>query len=58
MIADAARDQGHKQVDYVENKDDVPAFLQGRLREGDRVIFFGAGDIYKYSRKLLENIGK
>lgn len=58
MIADAARDQGHKQVDYVEDKDDIPGFLQGRLREGDRVIFFGAGDIYKYSRKLLENIGK
>lgn len=57
MIAEAAREKGHKQVDYVENKDDLPEFLAGKLREGDRVIFFGAGDIYKYTRKLLENMG-
>jgi UDP-N-acetylmuramate--alanine ligase len=56
MIAEAARESGHKQVDYVENKEDLPGFLAERLREGDRVILFGAGDIYKYTGKLLENI--
>jgi len=58
LVADAAKAFGHKSVFYIENKNDLPGFLKNHLREGDRVIFFGAGDIYKYSRETLELIDK
>jgi len=58
MIADAAREFGHKNVFYIENKSDLPEFLKENLQKGDRVIFLGAGDIYQFSRKTLELINK
>ncbi len=54
LIADSAEKHGHKKVTYIEDKNEIPEFLKRILKEGDRVIFFGAGDIYKYSRKTLE----
>lgn len=54
MIADAAKKSGHGRVDYIEDKKELPNFLKGKLHGGDRVILFGAGDIYKYTKKILE----
>jgi UDP-N-acetylmuramate--alanine ligase len=54
MIADAAKKSGHAGVNYIEDKENLPNFLKGKLRGGDRVILFGAGDIYKYTKKILE----
>ena len=54
MIADAAKRSGHTSVDYIEDKKDLPNFLKPKLQSGDRVILFGAGDIYKYTNKILE----
>jgi UDP-N-acetylmuramate--alanine ligase len=58
LIANTAREEGHKNVQYLENKNNLPEFLRDKLREGDRVIMFGAGDIYKYTRKTLELMGE
>ena len=54
LIADSAEKHGHKNIRYLEDKNELPGFLKGILQKGDRVIFFGAGDIYKYSRQTLE----
>jgi UDP-N-acetylmuramate--alanine ligase len=54
MIADAAKKTGHTGANYVEDKEDLPNFLRPKLHRGDRVILFGAGDIYKYTNKILE----
>jgi UDP-N-acetylmuramate--alanine ligase len=56
MIADAAIAQGHKDVSYIENKEALPEYMKSRLSSGDRVILFGAGDIYKYTQKIMEKL--
>lgn len=58
LVADAAKAFGHKNVFYIQDKSTLPDFLKNHLKEGDRVIFFGAGDIYKSSRETLELINK
>ena len=54
MIADAAKKSGHAGVNYIEDKKNLSNFLKPLLHSGDRVILFGAGDIYKYTSKILE----
>ncbi len=58
MIADAAKKAGHAAMNYIEDKNDLPNFLKTKLHNGDRVILFGAGDIYKYTNKILELLKK
>jgi UDP-N-acetylmuramate--alanine ligase len=58
LIADTAKKEGHQNVRYLKEKDDLPGFLRDHLVEGDRVIMFGAGDIFKYTRKTLELMGE
>jgi UDP-N-acetylmuramate--alanine ligase len=53
-IVKAARKSGHKQVEYVEDKEEIPAALLKHLRKGDAVVFLGAGDIGKVSDKMVE----
>ncbi len=56
LIADAARQLGHKNVLYVENKDELPNIMRNQIKSGDRVVLFGAGDINRYTQKILEKI--
>ncbi len=58
MIADAARDFGHKSVLYVSDKNDVPATLKELIQDDDIVITMGAGDIWKYGEKFIKEIEK
>jgi UDP-N-acetylmuramate--alanine ligase len=58
LIANAARDFGHKQVHYVPDKRDVPAFLEATVRTGDMVITMGAGDIWKFGEEFIERLRK
>jgi UDP-N-acetylmuramate--alanine ligase len=48
---------GYRDVFYVENKEDIPDAIVGDLREGDLVIFLGAGDIWRQGLKVLERLG-
>lgn len=41
---------------YVQEKAKLVEQLLSICRDGDLVLFMGAGDIWKYSRKFLENI--
>lgn len=56
LIANAAKEFGHKQVHYVADKKDVPAFLMTMVRSGDIVITMGAGDIWRFGEKFIERL--
>jgi UDP-N-acetylmuramate--alanine ligase len=56
LVADAARLQGHKNVHYVKEKNTLDSFMKEQLVSGDRVILFGAGDIYKLTPKIIERL--
>lgn len=58
MVAEAARSFGHKNVHYVEDKNDVPKFLNEIKEDGDIIITMGAGDIWKFGEKFVEGINK
>jgi len=54
LVTDAARSFGHKQVHYIEDKEELPEKVANLLRPGDLVVTLGAGDITKYNEKILE----
>ena len=54
LVAEAARKMGHKNVIYVENKEEVPSILMKISQPGDIVVTLGAGDIWKYGEKFVQ----
>ncbi len=58
LIAQAAKDFGHRQVHYVQNKAEIPAFLKRIMQPGDIIITMGAGDIWKYGEQFIGQTGK
>lgn len=56
LIADAAKDFGHKNVIYEEDKSKIPALLKSLVKENDIIITMGAGDIWKMGEKFVEEI--
>ena len=54
LIADSAKEYGHRQVHYVEDKQDLPEKLKEIVQAGDVIITMGAGDIYRYGEKFVE----
>lgn len=56
MVVDAAMQQGHKDANYVADKSSLPDFMIERLQPGDRVVLFGAGDINRYTVKIIEKL--
>ena len=56
LIADAATQYGHKNVVYIQNKEDILNELKGILKEGDVVITMGAGDVWKIANELVKKI--
>ncbi len=53
MIAAAAMRFGHKNVQYVADKAQVPDHLAQLVRTGDIVVTMGAGDIWKYGAQFI-----
>ncbi len=58
LIVNAAKQFGHKEVHYVPDKKNVPAFLQQKVKKGDIVVTMGAGDIWKFGEEFLNNMKK
>ena len=58
LIVNAAREFGHKQVHYVPDKKNVPAFLKGIAQKGDMIITMGAGDIWKFGEEFISALKK
>jgi UDP-N-acetylmuramate--alanine ligase len=56
LIVNAARRFGHKDITFFKDKEDLPSLMSKILKKGDRVILFGAGDIYKYTPRIIEDI--
>ncbi len=56
LIADSAREYGHRQVHYIADKQDLPAKLTEIVQTGDVVITMGAGDIYKYGETFVDKL--
>ncbi len=58
LIADTAHTLGHREVHYVQNKDELPEFLIGIVQPGDMVITIGAGNIWKIGERFIELLQK
>jgi UDP-N-acetylmuramate--alanine ligase len=56
MIANAAKSFGHKNVYYEPDKTKVPELLQKIHKKGDIIITLGAGDIWKFGEKFVQNL--
>ena len=58
LIADAAVQSGHKDVTYIDKNEDIISTIEKVAVPGDIILTMGAGDIYKYTEKLLGKNGK
>ena len=56
LVADDALAAGHRNVQYIEHREDITRTLREMVRPGDMVITFGAGDINKVGIELLEEL--
>jgi UDP-N-acetylmuramate--alanine ligase len=52
-MAEGIKAYGHSDVLFIDNLDDVPAYLMERLKPGDILITLGAGNVWKVGRKTL-----
>ena len=58
LITDIAKKFGHKNVVYLEDKNEIPAFLMNIKQKDDIIITMGAGDIWKYGEKFVAMLKK
>jgi UDP-N-acetylmuramate--alanine ligase len=58
LIADITKKFGHKNVNYIENKKDIPAFLQKIKKGGDIIVTMGAGDIWTYGDEFVSMLNE
>jgi UDP-N-acetylmuramate--alanine ligase len=56
IIKDQCRNFGHKDVEYIEKKEDIPGFLIPQLSKGDMVLLLGAGSIYNIAGDIIDGI--
>lgn len=56
LIANTAKEYGHKQVHYVADKKHVPDFLMKTKQPGDIIITMGAGDIWKFGEEFIRQL--
>jgi UDP-N-acetylmuramate--alanine ligase len=55
LVADAARELGHRQVHYIADRKMIAGELKGLSKPGDIIITLGAGDIYKTGEEYLRS---
>lgn len=58
LIAEATKKFGHKNVHYIADKKNIPAFLDEIKKNDDIIITMGAGDIWKYGEQFVELLNK
>jgi UDP-N-acetylmuramate--alanine ligase len=56
LIVNAAKQFGHKDVQYVPEKNNVPGVLNAVAKSGDIVVTMGAGDIWKFGEAFLRRL--
>jgi UDP-N-acetylmuramate--alanine ligase len=56
LIANTAKEVGHKQVHYIPDKKNIPDFLMTIKQKGDIIITMGAGDIWKFGDAFIAQL--
>ncbi len=56
LVAQTARDLGHKNTIYLPDLDQLIEHLSGTLQPNDIVITIGAGNIWRYSDRLYQHL--
>lgn len=56
LIADAARNYGHRNVHYIADKRQIPDFLMEIKEAGDVVVGLGAGDIWQSINDFIKRV--
>lgn len=56
LVADAARESGHRNVHYLPQLDDLPDFLDTVTKPNDMVITLGAGTIWRYGEAYFKHL--
>lgn len=56
IIADGAREMGHKNFEYMENRNEVVPHLLRILSPGDVVMTLGAGNVWELDHQLIANL--
>ncbi len=56
LIADRAREFGHRHVAYIPNREEICEHLARIVRPGDLVITLGAGDIWRVAEDLINRL--
>ncbi len=56
VIADMARSMGIREVHYVRDRKKMPGFVASLTRPGDVVLTLGAGDVWRYARRLVDEL--
>jgi UDP-N-acetylmuramate--alanine ligase len=56
IIAAAATQFGHRNVQYIPDKTTVPTLLKTITQPGDIVMTLGAGDIWKFGAEFLKSL--
>lgn len=54
LIADTAIAMGHREVHYVQDKNQISEYLLQLVQPGDMVITLGAGDIWKMGNSFID----
>ncbi|MBI1937103.1 MAG: UDP-N-acetylmuramate--L-alanine ligase [Ignavibacteriales bacterium] len=54
LIANSAKNFGHKNVYYEPDKTKLPELLKNIYKKGDIIITLGAGDIWKFGGKFID----
>jgi UDP-N-acetylmuramate--alanine ligase len=57
QVAERARTFGHRAAHYEPDREALPALVARMAQPGDLVITLGAGDIWRFSRALLRELG-
>ena len=58
LVANAAKNFGHKNVIYEPDKRKIPELLMKIYKKDDIIITMGAGDIWKFGEKFVELLKK
>jgi UDP-N-acetylmuramate--alanine ligase len=53
-LYESIKAHGHRDVYYVEHKEAIPEIVKEELKEGDLVLFLGAGDAWRQGLLILE----
>ncbi len=58
LLMELAVARGHRDVRYVEQKEEILLMLQETSKPGDVVLFMGAGDIWRTARQYTDQLNR